>query len=151
MYHFTDLTGSSSLVHMGGDSYFKGRGLKSQQWILDGLFHIILLHKLLCLFEIDQRWIKKRPGIAHLCCSSLARLICSQIVSFCKFLFGNICGALPWGFLAGWPDLAKFCHFGEIFKIFGHLVFGNILNLFWQVIYAFGLMLIFVNGQILNI
>ena len=41
-------------------------------------------------------------------------------------------------------------------KIFGHLlkakvVFGNIFNLFWQIIYAFGQILIVANGQILNI
>ena len=31
------------------------------------------------------------------------------------------------------------------------IVFGNIFNLFWQIIYAFGQMLIIVNCQILNI
>ena len=55
-----------------------------------------------------------------------------------------------------WPDLTKICHFGEILFIFGNILramreFGNILNLCWQIIYAFGQMLIVVNGQILNI
>ena len=40
-----------------------------------------------------------------------------------------------------WPDLAKFHHFGEILSIFGHslrakIAFGNILNLFWPIVYV---------------
>ena len=54
------------------------------------------------------------------------------------------------------PDLAKFRHFDEILKIFGHLlgaiiVFGSMLNIFWQIVIAIGLLLIVVNYQILNI
>ena len=57
---------------------------------------------------------------------------------------------------AVWPDLMKIHHCDEIFKIYGHLltakiVFGNILIIFWQIIYAFEQILIIVNDQILNI
>ena len=49
-------------------------------------------------------------------------------------------------------DLAKFCHFGNNFLVFGHfnklyLVFGNILNLLWQMFNAIGQIFIVVNGQ----
>ena len=41
------------------------------------------------------------------------------------------------------PDLAKFHHLGNILKVFGHflnkyLLFGKIVNLLWQIFYAFG-------------
>ena len=57
---------------------------------------------------------------------------------------------------AVWPDLTKIHPCDEIFKIYGHLltakiVFGNILNIFWQIIYAFEQILMTVNDQILNI
>ena len=63
-----------------------------------------------------------------------------------------MCGCVT---TAVWPDLAKFRHLGENFKIFGHflrakIVFGIILNMFWQIIYAIGEMLIVANDQILN-
>ena len=50
------------------------------------------------------------------------------------------------------PDLAKFRHFGKNLKVFGHfkklyLVFGNLLNLLWQIFYATGQIFIVVNGQ----
>ena len=40
-----------------------------------------------------------------------------------------------------WPDLAKFYHFGNNFKVFGnykklYLVFDKLLNLLWQIFYA---------------
>ena len=49
-------------------------------------------------------------------------------------------------------DLAKFCHFGNNFLVFGHfnklyLVFGNILNLLWQMFNAIGQIFIVVIGQ----
>ena len=42
-----------------------------------------------------------------------------------------------------WPDLAKFRHFGNILKALikfaiVYLVFGQILNLHWQLFYAIG-------------
>ena len=54
-----------------------------------------------------------------------------------------------------WPDLAKFRHFGKIFKVLGnfsriHLLFGKILNLLWQILCAIGQVFIEVNGQMLN-
>ena len=54
-----------------------------------------------------------------------------------------------------WPDLAKFCHFGKILKIFGNfmrvlLVFCNLLNLFWKIQCALRPIYIVVNGQILS-
>ena len=44
--------------------------------------------------------------------------------------------------LTVWPDLAIFHHLGNILKVFGHffsnyLVFGKIVNLVWQIFYAF--------------
>ena len=57
-----------------------------------------------------------------------------------------------------WPDLAKFHHFGNNFKVFGQLLKGlltiwqNIwrLNLHCQIFYAFGQIYILINGQILK-
>ena len=54
-----------------------------------------------------------------------------------------------------WPDLAKFRHFGKILKVFGNfsrvnLVFGNICDLFWQILYAVEQILIDGNDQILK-
>ena len=54
-----------------------------------------------------------------------------------------------------WPDLAKFRHFDKILKIFRHLlrakiIFGNIFDILWQIIYVIGQTLIVANGQILN-
>ena len=51
---------------------------------------------------------------------------------------------------AVWPDLVKFRHCDEILKIFGHLltakiVFGNILDILRQIIYAIEQILIVVN------
>ena len=52
-------------------------------------------------------------------------------------------------------DLAKFHHFGKIFKVLGnfstvHLLFGKILNLLWQILYTFGQFFFAVNGQMLK-
>ena len=54
--------------------------------------------------------------------------------------------------LAVWPDLAKFRHFGNNFKVFGHfkklcIVFGKLLNLLWQMFIAIGQIFIVVNCQ----
>ena len=51
-----------------------------------------------------------------------------------------------------WPHLAKFRHFCKNYKVFGNiwksnLVFGEILNLFWQSSYAIGHILIVANDQ----
>ena len=56
---------------------------------------------------------------------------------------------------AVWSDFAKFRHFVTPLKNFGHfervhLVFGHILRLFWQILYAIGQNFIDVNGQKLN-
>ena len=53
------------------------------------------------------------------------------------------------------PDLAIYRHFGKILKALGnfdpvYLVFGNTLNLLWQLNYAIGQISIVVNGRILN-
>ena len=54
-----------------------------------------------------------------------------------------------------WPDLAKFCNFGKILKVFGQffglfiLLFGKLLYQLWH-FYAAGHIFIAVNGQILN-
>ena len=56
---------------------------------------------------------------------------------------------------AVWPDLAKFHHFGKIFKVLGnfsraYLLFGKILNLLWQILYTFGQIFIDIHGQMLK-
>ena len=50
-----------------------------------------------------------------------------------------------------WPDLAKFRHFGKIFKVFGnfsrlYLLFGKILSLLWPILFTFGQIFIYVIG-----
>ena len=61
---------------------------------------------------------------------------------------------------AVWPDLAKFCHYGNILLV--NLVFDKILNLlwqnfesilakFWHKFKAIGLNFLVVNGQTLKI
>ena len=57
--------------------------------------------------------------------------------------------------LSEWRGLAKFRHFGKILKVFGNfsrvnLVFGNICDLFWQILYAVEQILIDGNDQILK-
>ena len=54
-----------------------------------------------------------------------------------------------------WPDLAKFHHFGKYLKIFGnifkvYLVLGKVFNSLCHNLYAFGQILIAVNGKILK-
>ena len=54
-----------------------------------------------------------------------------------------------------WPDLAKFHHFGQYFKMFGnwfkdYLVLGKAFNSLWYNGYAFGQIFIAENGQILK-
>ena len=51
-----------------------------------------------------------------------------------------------------WPDLGKFRHFGQNLNLFGnilrvYLVLGTILKVPCQLLYAFGLMFIDVNGS----
>ena len=51
-------------------------------------------------------------------------------------------------------DLAKSCCLGKILQVFGilriYLVFGKVLNLLWQILYAIGQVLIILSGQILK-
>ena len=54
-----------------------------------------------------------------------------------------------------WPDLAKFLHFGKILQVFGNILkvyflFGEILNLLWQICCITGQIFIVTNGQILK-
>ena len=54
-----------------------------------------------------------------------------------------------------WPDLAKFCNFGETLKDLDNLmrayfVFGKFLSLLWQKNYAIRQSFIAVDGQILK-
>ena len=54
-----------------------------------------------------------------------------------------------------WPDLAKYRHFGETFKVLDkfsrvYLPFGKILNLLWQILYTFWKIFIDVNDQMLK-
>ena len=50
------MDGSPGLVVMGDDSWYRGQGFESQRCILDGndTFHIDLLLKLYCLFEMTK-------------------------------------------------------------------------------------------------
>ena len=62
---------------------------------------------------------------------------------------------MPNWWLAEWPDLAKFRHFGNILWIFVkwlriYSVFGKNFNLLWQKCYTFGQPFNVVNGQILK-
>ena len=68
-------------------------------------------------------------------------------ISFLVFFFKN--------FLVRpvWPDLPKFRHFGKLSKVFGYiwtinLVFGQILILLWQILYAHGQFFDAENGRI---
>ena len=52
-----------------------------------------------------------------------------------------------WNFKPVLSDLAKFCHFGNIFKFFGnilkvYLIFGKLLNLLWPKICCLGKLLL---------
>ena len=54
-----------------------------------------------------------------------------------------------------WPDLAKFCHFGKIFQVFGNLFEGLFslrqnLESILATIFALGHIWVVLNGQILN-
>ena len=50
---------ATGLVDMGGDSWSEGRGFKSQHHILDGLFHIYLLGKIVMFIWKDEDKQKK--------------------------------------------------------------------------------------------
>ena len=52
-----------------------------------------------------------------------------------------------------WPDFTKFRHFGKIVNVFGnflmvYFLFGNYLDLLWQILDAIGQISFEVNGQI---
>ena len=51
--------------------------------------------------------------------------------------------------------MAKFRHFGKIFKVLGnfggiYLLFGKILDLLWQVLFVIGQIYVHLNGQMLK-
>ena len=47
-----------------------------------------------------------------------------------------------------WPDLVKFCHFGQFLTVY--FFFVKIVNLLWQICYITSLIFIVANGQILK-
>ena len=52
---------------MGDDSCLRGRGFESWPHILDGpdiISHLFVV-KFVCLFEKNEKLMKKRPGLAH--------------------------------------------------------------------------------------
>ena len=59
--------GSPCLVVIGDVSFSRGRGFKSQRWILDGHFLTLIFCKywIVCLFEKTENKRKKRQGMAH--------------------------------------------------------------------------------------
>ena len=52
---------------IGDVSFSRGRGFKSQRWILDGHFLTLIFCKycIVCLFEKTENKRKKRQGMAH--------------------------------------------------------------------------------------
>ena len=67
-------------------------------------------------------------------------------------------GITPLGFCCCekvWPDIARFRHFGEIFKVLGnysrvYFLLGTILNLLSQILCTFGRIFVDLNGQLLK-